>query len=124
MATLEVKAQLLEEIDQAAEFLEERATEYPDDDRHQRCAVVLRQLYENVRDLPINHLLFVRLDQLWRRSTDGEVQASLLARERRTLRLYGFGTSGCDAETEGDAGAFLHHLIHELEHELQNQAGR
>lgn len=104
------KAWLADYIEYQASWREEKAEQYPDDERNTQSARCLQRLAENLRNLPDHNFDLLTISAV-EMGIPGEVEPDEEGMDDRTatvqeaVRTYGF-----HHEEDGDAEAFLKRL--------------
>lgn len=101
---MQFKDELLIDIENAREFREHKAEEYPDDARNQQAAKALEGLIEYLSGLPDDHRLFEAYRRVYQESPDDapiKIMKEVLGRvpgETDIFARYGFGDNPDHAE--------------------------
>ena len=101
----EMKKQLVEQIERQAEWREQRAVEYPDDDRNGQSAASLRRLAKQLGEFPTTDPRWRRLLNCYYGNSD-DARCTIIEAESEALRLYGF-----HEEKNGNPADFLDFFI-------------
>jgi len=106
----EHRSGFLDRIESQALWRDDKAKEYPDDERNARSARSLRQLKQHLGDIAPEDALWIRYYRLW---DHDDALSSLSEYESEELRTYGFH-DGAEVSQE-DAVAFLRGYVESLE---------
>jgi len=100
-----MKDELLQDIENARFFREQKAEEYPEDDRNRKSADALKRLAEYVTSLPGDHRLFEAYRRVYQESEDDDapirIMEDVLGRipgEPDELTRFGFDSDDDPAE--------------------------
>ena len=103
MDSREFKADLIERVRFQAEWRDEKAAEYPEDERNQESARILRSLADRLsREVPYDSPALIRLWNVWyglrrqRQDPMGHEMIPLVEAEQGVLRSWGFHAGGDD----------------------------
>jgi hypothetical protein len=91
---------LLDALEYQAEWRDQKAIEYPHDERNKNSAEALRQLAEQLEKIPPSDDVWRVYSLAWDRF-DNSAAERVLEHERETLRTYGFGHSPSQVSAEG-----------------------
>jgi len=107
---------LLGNITDQAQWRDQKAEQYPGDERNGYSAEALRQLARHLSNIPANDPLWVRYYRAWDQlGDDDETEVhSAIEHEREELRTFGFHDYGRDVSLE-DALQFLTNNVEVLE---------
>jgi hypothetical protein len=107
---------LLDRITGQAEWRDEKAKQYPDDERNAQSAESLRQLAQHLSNIPVSDPLWLRYHRAWDQlaDDDGDALHSANELENDELRNYGFYDFSIDVSPE-DALQFLTSHVETLE---------
>jgi hypothetical protein len=110
----ESRTRFLESIEYQAEWRDQKAIEYPDDKRNKQSAERLRQLAQQLGNIPPNDSLWVRYARLWARAGDSGTTEPV-ERDSEQLRAFGFYGTGPAEMGAKDAVEFLRGHVEGLE---------
>ena len=113
-----MRSELVERITFQADWREEKALEYPSDQRNARSAVCLRQLASQLDNISPNDVLWIRYWSTWNQT---EEALKLVEHESEELRSYGFHGNGPAELNDENAVQFLRQLVDELERLLAEE---
>lgn len=120
------KSAVLSEIDGAIYFREQKAEQYPDDDRNRRCAEILAVLRQGIAELREDDLALRKCFETYRNKQEaaGNLESNWLEGDlwfpRDDYSGYSvskpiFSRYGFDCSESGDARDFLASLMKEIE---------
>jgi hypothetical protein len=103
----------LESLEGQAQWRDQKAAEYPGDERNKNSAAALRQLAKHLEAIPATDPLWLMYSQMWD-TGNGDDSMRACEYEREDLRTFGFSNRPKEVSPE-DAAMFLRDHVEALE---------